>query len=246
MVGRGVERLRAELETETGIDFARYRDDAFVDAVTGWTGLVGVVKDLLVAMLVAGVVAVSVVAASLLRDGKIGTTVGAIVGGVVLAGGTFTVVFVRRIRVRIPAETDHVFVVTARMADALATEVTAGTIQLTPAQASRGLALVAAVPAITAVARRRFPVAGLVVAPVASGILSRTLLRLWPTGDGGEAIRGMDDWLHRLQAATARARAAVVPRVATTVRWVTLPLTLVGLALCGIGAAVTALALSAA
>ena len=53
------------------------------------------------------------------------------------------------------------------------------------AQAARGLALVAAAPALTRVAQRRFPLVGTVAAPAVGAMLTRTLARVWPSTTGG-------------------------------------------------------------
>ncbi len=222
------ERVRAELEAQTGVDFARYRDDTFIDTVTGWSGLVGIAIDLMVAVGVGAVVVVAHVmvaaAGSLGAEAAIGLTVGGLVSSVGVAVATFAL----RLRRRIPTEADKVFVVSAAMADRVASDLGSGNLRVTPSQAARGMALVAAVPAMIRIAQRRFPFFGTVAAPIAGAVLTRALTRAWPETTGGEAITGLEGTALRLEGAVEAARQAVVPRLSGVVRWATLPLILAG------------------
>lgn len=44
------ERIRADLVANTGVDFAAYRDDDLIDALSGWSGILGLATDLLIGL----------------------------------------------------------------------------------------------------------------------------------------------------------------------------------------------------
>ncbi|CAN5847461.1 hypothetical protein BH23ACT5_BH23ACT5_09610 [soil metagenome] len=238
------ERVRAELAAQTGVDFARYRDDSVVDAVTGWTALMGVAVD---AMIAAGI-GVAVAAAHVIgaAAGTVGqvASVGLVVSGFVSGVGITVVTFAYRLRRRIPTEADKVFVVTGAMAERVAADIGSGALTVTPGQAARGVALVAAIPAMTRIAQRRFPLIGTLAAPVAGAVLTKTLARAWPATSGGVAMSGLEGKAHQLESAVDSARRAVIPKLAGAIRWATLPLVVFGGVLMALSLLVTALAVA--
>src|SRR5690606_41761935 len=54
--------------------------------------------------------------------------------------------------------------------------------QVSGSDAARGIVVVAAVPAMVGVTERSLPVLGMVLGPVAGSMVSRVLLRVWPSG----------------------------------------------------------------
>lgn len=116
---------------------------------------------------------------------------------------------------------------------------------VTVSEAARGVVMVAAIPALVRASRRRFPLVGTVVGPVVGTLLGRAIPRLWPAGSRSASISGLEGPARRLDAALESARRAVLPRLATGVRWATLPLLLAGFVLAFIGLAVVGLTLVA-
>lgn len=218
------QRVRAELRAETGVDFNRYRDDDLMDAVSGWSGVLGLVGDGLMALGVGVVVILVTGSVGLVVTSAPEARIGMIVASVVAGTGVGVIVFSVRARGRLPAEADKVFALTSAMADRVAVDVAGGRLSVTAAQAARGLAIVAAVPALTRVAQRRFPLIGTLMAPLVGSILARGLARVWPDSRDGDALVGLEGTARRLDQAIGSARSAVVPKLATAVRWVTLPL----------------------
>lgn len=233
------ERVRAELEAETGVDFRRYADDALIDAVTGWSGIVALATEFGISLGFGALVAVIAIAVAFIGNFGFEARVGVIVGGLIVGLGVILVMFALRGRRRAPSEAEKVFELTETMVDRVAEDVATGRITVTAAQAARGLAIVAAAPALTRVAQRRFPLVGTLAAPAVGALLTRTLARVWPAASGGLPLTGLEGTARRLNDAVAAARRAVIPKLATTVRWATLPLIIAGtvLGLIGLGVA---------
>lgn len=231
-------RIRAELQASTGVDFAEYADDEFVDAITGWSGLVGLIKEAAIAVSagLAVVVGAALVAAFGPIDGDAAT--GLVIGGVVAGIGTTVLVLALRVRRRIPIEITRVFEVAARMADRVAEDIAGGRLTISATDAARGVAIVAAVPALTRATQRRFPLLGTAVAPVAGSILSRSLIRVWPGGRGSIPIDRLEGPARHLDTALASAREGVVSKLGTAVRWATLPLVVAGSSVMVLGIAI--------
>lgn len=238
------ERVRAELEAQTGVDFRRYADDDLIDAVTGWSGIVGLVKEFGISLAIGAVVAGAAVVAALLSPIGIEAQIGLVVGGVVAAIGVLVGMFALRARRRAPAEALKVFELTETMVDQVAEDVATGRIEVTPAQAVRGLALVAAAPALTRVAQRRFPLVGTLAAPAVGALLTRVLARVWPsTASGGPPLVGLEGTARSLHQTITGVERTVIPKLARAVRWVTLPLIVAGAALVVIGVLVAAISI---
>ena len=174
------EKVRAELVTETGVDFRRYADDDLIDAVSGWSGIVGFAKDFGISLAAAAAVVLVAIAMAVVSDLEAEARVGVIVGGVVAGVGVMAIIFGLRARKRAPSEAAKVFELTSTMVDRVAEDVATGRITVTPGQAARGLAIVAAAPALTRVAQRRFPLIGTLAAPAVGALLTRVLVRVWP------------------------------------------------------------------
>lgn len=227
-------RLRAELQAETGVDFATYADDELMDAVTGWSGLVGLAFDLLVAV---GIGAATLVV-SVIGAGAMGleaeAPIGVVVAGFVAGAGLAALVFALRARRRAPAEVTKVFDLAGVMVERVADDVATGKLSVGVGDAARGLAIVAAVPALTRVAQRRFPLVGTLAAPATGALLARVLSRVWPTG-GGQPLTGIEGPARSLRQALDSARGTIVPKLATAVRWATFPLLVGGVTLVAIG-----------
>ena len=98
------ERVRAELQTQTGVDFRRYADDDLIDAVTGWTGLLGLAKDFAISFLIGLSVILAAVIVALATGMEAEADAGLIVGGVVAGLGVMVGFFALRARRRGPAE----------------------------------------------------------------------------------------------------------------------------------------------
>src|SRR5690606_21022330 len=113
------------------------------------------------------------------------------------------------------------------------------------ADAARGIAVVAAVPALVRVAQKRLPLLGTLLGPVAGSMVSRVLLRVWPSGRrGGPGLDRFGGAANQLQAALSSARDGIVPRLGRAVRWGTLPLVVGGAVLVVIALAVLLLSLA--
>lgn len=235
------EKVRAELEAETGVDFRRYADDDLIDAVSGWSGLVGLAKDFGISLASAAAVVLVAVGAAVVFDLEVEGRIGVIVGGVVVGIGVLAIMFAFRARKRAPSEAANIFELTSTMVDRVAEDVATGRITVTAAQAARGLAIVAAAPALTRVAQRRFPLVGTLAAPAVGSLLTRVLARVWPQIGGGNPMVGLEGTARRLNDAVSVAQTAVLPKLATAVRWATLPLLVGGFALAGLGVVVAVL-----
>lgn len=236
--------LRAQLQASTGVDFAGYADAEFVDTITGWSGLWAIVKEAAVSLAVGvAVAAVAIVAAST-SGAESDASTGMVISGVVGGLGVALAVFALRLRRRIPTEVDRVFEVSARLADRVAADIAAGDLQVSASDAARGIVVVAAVPALVRVTERRLPVLGMVLGPVAGSMVSRVLLRVWPSGKLALTLDRFGSATDRLHATLSAARDAIVPRLGRAVRWATLPLLLAGGALVVVAVAVLLLSLA--
>ena len=240
------ERVRAELQTQTGVDFRRYADDDLIDAVTGWTGLLGLAKDFAISFLIGLSVILAAVIVALATGMEAEADAGLIVGGVVAGLGVMVGFFALRARRRGPAEAAKVFDLTGGMVDRVAEDVATGRVTVTPAQAVRGLALVAAAPALTRVAQRRFPLLGTLAAPAVGAFLTRILARVWPKGSDGPPLVGLEETARRLNEAVLSAETAVLPKFTKAVRWATLPILLAGGVLVVIGIVTAVLSVATA
>lgn len=227
-------RLRAELQAETGIDFATYADDELVDAMTGWTGLLGLIFDLLIAVGVGAAALLMAVIVAATTGLEAEARIGVVVAGFVMGAGLAALVFALRARRRAPAEVTKVFDLAGKMVERVADDVAAGKLSIGVGDAARGLAIVAAVPALTRVAQRRFPLVGTLAGPAAGALVARILARVWPAG-GGSPLAGIEGPARSLGHALDSARNTVIPRLATTVKWATLPLVVGGGVLVTIG-----------
>lgn len=237
-------RVRADLQTRTGIDFAEYVDDELVDSVTGWSGLLGLIRELAVGVGVGVLVVATAIALAIGVDLSADQRVGLVIGGVLAGLGAAALTFALRLRRRIPAEASKVFDVAGTAADRVARDVASGRLTITAGDAARGVTLVAAIPALTRAARRRFPLVGLVAAPAVGAVMSRALMRVWPSGQGGTPLSGLERPARRLQDTLGKVNETVLPRIATAVRWATLPLAVGGSVLVVLGAAATIVSLS--
>lgn len=237
-------RVRADLQTRTGIDFAEYVDDELVDSVTGWSGLLGLIRELAVGVGVGVLVVATAIALAIGVDLSADQRVGLVIGGVLAGLGAAALTFALRLRRRIPAEASKVFDVAGTAADRVARDVASGRLTITAGDAARGVTLVAAIPALTRAARRRFPLVGLVAAPAVGAVMSRALMRVWPSGQGGTPLSGLERPARRLQDTLGKVSETVLPRIATAVRWATLPLAVGGSVLVVLGAAATIVSLS--
>ena len=229
------ERIRAELQAQTGADFWRYADDDLIDAVSGWSGLVGLAKDFGISLALGIGLALIAVAVALTTGLDAEAQVGVLIGGIVAGLGAMIAFFALRARKRAPSEAAKVFELTGAMVDRVAEDVATGRITVTPSQAARGLALVAAAPAMTRVAQRRFPLVGTLAAPAVGALLTRVLARVWPAGGASEPLVGLEGTARRLNEAVGDAQTAVIPKLAKAVRWVTVPILVAGFVILAIG-----------
>lgn len=245
-MSRSSERIRADLQARTGIDFARYADDELLEAVTGWSGLKGLLIDALSALVagVAIVVVAALVAAA--TDASRQAVVGLVVGGVVAGFGVSAGVFAFRLRHRAPEEVGKVFDLAGAMVDRVAGDISRGDLVVSYTDAAKGIALVAAVPAMTRVARRRFPLVGTLAAPAVGAIVTRVLTRVWPTGMGDAVTARVEGTSHRLEETLHAARERAVPKLATAMRWATLPLLVAAGTLTVLGVAVALISVAGA
>lgn len=233
------ERVRGELLAETGVDFRRYADDDLIDAVTGWSGIVALATEFGISLALGASVALVAIVLAVVIDLDFESRVGIVVGGLIAALGVLVAMFARRGRRRASDEAAKVFDLTEAMVDRVAVDVASGRINVTPAQAAKGLTIVAAAPALTRVAQRRFPLVGTLAAPAVGVLLTRTIARLWPTTDGdGIPLAGLEGTARRLNEAVGSARRVVLPKLAAAIRWATFPLSVTGYLLVLIGAAV--------
>lgn len=237
-------RLRADLQARTGVDFAQYVDEELVDSVTGWSGLLGVIRELAISVGVALAIVTGAVIVAATVDLSTDESSGTIIGGVVLAFGAAAATFALRLRQRIPAEAGKVFDVAGTAVDRVAADVASGRLRITAGDAARGVTVVAAIPALTRVARRRFPVLGLLAAPAVGTVLTRALLRVWPGGQDATPLTGLERPARHLEETLRAVGAATLPRVSTAVRWATIPLLVGGAVLAFLGLAVIALSFS--
>lgn len=237
-------RVGADLQARTGIDFSRYVDDELVDSITGWSGLLGLVRALAVAVGTGLVVVVVCVTLAAIAEMSSDERTGLVIGGIVVGAGVAGFVFALRLRRRIPAEAGKVFDVAAASVDRVAADVAAGRLTVTAGDAARGVTLVAAIPALTRAARRRFPLVGTAAAPAVGAVLSRALMRVWPTGSGAIPLAGLESPARRLEETLKGVRQSVLPKVATAVRWATLPLLVGGIVLTLLGAGVVLVSFS--
>jgi hypothetical protein len=229
-------RIRAELQAQTGADFRRYADDDLIDAVSGWSGLVGLAKDFGISLALGIGLALVAGAVALTTELDAEAQVGVIIGGIVAGLGAMIAFFALRARKRAPSEAAKVFELTGAMVDRVAEDVATGRITVTASQAARGLALVAAAPALTRIAQRRFPLVGTLAAPAVGALLTRVLARVWPAGGaGGQPLVGLEGTARRLNEAVGDAETAVIPKLARAVRWVTVPILVAGLVILAIG-----------
>lgn len=237
-------RVRADLQARTGVDFAEYVDDELVDSVTGWSGLLGIIREaaLSVGMGLLVVVAAIAVASTVELSGD--ESAGLIIGGAVGGIGTVALTLAARLRSRIPAEANKVFEVAGAAADRVARDVGSGRLTVTAGDAARGLALVAAIPALTRAAQRRFPLVGLVAAPAVGAVLGRALARVWPAGQGTTPLSGLERPARRLEETLETVGETALPRISTAVRWATLPLMAAGVVLAVLGVTVILISFS--
>lgn len=246
MVRKSPAQLRADLQARTGVDFAEYADDEFVDTVTGWSGLLGLVKDLAIAVgagLLLVIVAI-ILAVNLDLSGNASS--GLVIGSVIAGAGVTALCFALLIRRRVPTEAAKVFDVAGRMADRVAGDLASGKLTIGVNEAARGVALVAAIPALTRATQRRFPLVGMIFAPAAGALVGRVIARVWPASSGSTPLTGLEKPTRQLEQTLGSVRAAVVPRLATAVRWVSLPLLLGGVVLIILGTAVALISYGAA
>jgi hypothetical protein len=238
-MSRPSERVRADLQARTGVDFTRYADDDFLDAVTGWSVLKGLVVDAGLSVgagLILAIVALAFVLISAV-DGE--AAVGVVIGAVVAGIGITAAFFGLRLRRRAPDELGRVFDASAAMTDRVAADIASGELVVSYADAVKGMTLVAAIPALTRAAQRRFPLVGTVTAPVIGAVITRALSRVWPSS-AGEAVAGrLEGTTRRLEGALQSARSRTVPKLATAMRWATMPLLVAGTVLVVLGGAIT-------
>lgn len=244
-MSRTSERVRAELQDRTGVDFARYADDRFLDAVTGWSVVKGVAVDILLSLgaWVALVTMAVILALGPAVDGNPAT--GLVLGSAVAGGGVAAAVLGGRLRRRAPAELGRVFDASAVMVDRVAVDIASGRLSVGYADAAKGLTLVAALPALTRAAQRRFPLLGTLVAPLIGSILTRALSRLWPSAPSDAVLTGVEGASRRLEETLRVVRERAVPRLTGAMRWATLPLFAAGGALVVIGAAIALISVAA-
>lgn len=237
-------RTRADLQARTGVDFAEYIDDELVDSVTGWSGLLGIIREAALGAGVGLVLIATSIAIAWTADLSDDESAGLVIGGVVAGVGAASVTFAVRLRRRIPAEASKVFEVAGSAVDRVARDVASGRLTVTAGDAARGLTLVAAIPALTRAARRRFPVLGLVAAPAVGAVLGRALGRVWPAGQGTTPLTSLERPARRLEETLATVGQSALPRLATTVRWATLPLLAGGMVLAILGMSVIVISFS--
>lgn len=238
------DQVRAELQARTGVDFATYADDEFIDAVTGWSGLLALGRELAVAVGVGlGVLAVAVII-TVTGDWGFDAGVGLIIGGLVAGTGAGVTIFSLRVRQRAPAEASKVFDVAGKMADRVAEDVTSGRLTVSAGDAARGVAIVAAVPALTRATQRRFPLVGTLIAPAVGSVLSRALVRAWPASRAAVPLTGIERPARRLEHTLESVREAVIPKLTRAVRWATLPLVAAGAILMTLGVTVALISLA--
>lgn len=232
------------MRARTGIDFAEYVDDELVDSVTGWSGLLGVVRELALSVGGGIVLAGGVIGTAFVADLDGDETIGLIVAGLMAGAGAAALTFALRLRRLVPTEVAKVFDVAAAAADRVARDVSSGRLTITAGDAARGVTLVAAIPALTRAARRRLPVLGLMVAPAVGAVLSRALVRVWPTREGTRPLSGLERPARRLHGTLDRVSDTVMPGIERAVRWATLPLAVAGAVLATLGVTVAAVAFS--
>lgn len=238
-MSRSSEKIRADLQARTGVDFTRYADDDFLDAVTGWSVLKGLVADAALSLgaglaLVAAAIVIALVTSV---DGE--AAVGVVVGAVVAGFGISAAVLAVRLRRRAPDELGRVFDASAAMSDRVAADISSGELVVSYADAVKGMTLVAAIPALTRAAQRRFPLVGTVAAPVIGAMLIRALNRVWPASAGEMMAGRLEGTTRRLEGALQTARSRTVPKLATAMRWATLPLLVAGAVLMVMGGSIS-------
>jgi hypothetical protein len=234
------ERIRAQVRTETGIDFAKYRRQAdrivvsdpdlggrlLRDAVlisAAGLGVVVLVVGLVVATDVSGVAAFL-----------------AVLGSLIAGLGVAALVAAGRARIRIPTEIDAAFGIASRVADEASDELTA--VSASAEHIVRGLVIVSAIPALAAILTRRLVLVGVVARPFIERMLTRVADRGIPA-----VIATMPDAAPRVQTiatSVAVSRDRVVGRARRLSRWVTVPLTVVGGTAAALGVVVVLAALS--
>lgn len=222
-MSRSPEHIRADLQARTGIDFTGYADDGLIDAVTGWSRMKGLLMDAGSAP-VAGVSVVVVALVATAADYPRQTVVGSIVGGVVAGFGVSAGVFALRLRRRAPEEVGKVFDLAGVMVDRVAADIAGGDPVVSYTDAAKGITLVAAVPAMSRAARRRFPLIGTIAAPAVGAMVTRALTRVWPTGMGDAVTARVEGTSHRLEETLHAGRERAVPELPTAMRWATLSL----------------------
>lgn len=237
-------RVRADLQARTGIDFSQYVDDELVDSITGWSGLLGVVKELGVSLGIGLLVVAAALVIALVSQPGSDASAGLVIGGGVTGVGAAALTFALRLRRRIPTEASKVFEVASAAAERVGRDVASGRLAISAEDAARGVTLVAAIPALTRAARRRFPLVGTLAAPVVGAVLSRALVRVWPSGQGTAPLSGLDRPARRVQRTVQAIGESILPSVKTVIRWATLPLAVGGLVLVAIGATVIFLSFS--
>lgn len=235
---RSPAEIRADLQERTGVDFAEYADDEFVDTVTGWSGLLGLVKDFAIGVGVGLLLVVAAILAAINLSLPADARSGLVIGGVVAGIGAAVCVFVLLLRRRVPTEATRVFDVAGKMAHRVADDLASGRLTIGVGEAARGVALVAAIPALTRATQRRFPLVGTLFAPAAGALVSRVIARVWPASPGSVPLTGLEKPTRQLEETLGSVRAAVIPRVATAVRWVSLPVLIGGGVLVVLGIAV--------
>lgn len=241
-MSRSSERVRADLQARTGVDFTRYADDEFLDAVTGWSILKGLVVDAALALGASLALVIAAVVLTLVTSIDDEAAVGVVIGSVVAGVGLAAAAFGLRLRRRAPDELGRVFDASAAMTDRVAADIASGDLVVSYADAVKGMTLVAAIPALTRAAQRRFPLIGTVTAPVIGAILTRALSRVWPAG-AGEVVAGrLGGTSRRLEGALQTARSRTVPKLAKAMRWATLPLLVAGVVLMVLGGAISLIA----
>lgn len=221
-------RVRADLQARTGVDFAAYADDEFVDTVTGWSGIVALGKELAMALGGGLLVLVAAVVWAFLGDYGFDERVGLILGGLVAGVGTAVMLLSIRVRRRVPEEASKVFDAAGSMVEKVAVDLESGRLRVNASDAARGIAIVATIPAMTRATQRRFPLVGFLLAPAVGSLLSRALVRVWPSDGGGVPLTSLDRPARRLHSTLDSIRQSVLPRLARTVRWATLPLLAAG------------------
>lgn len=231
------ERVRRQLMAETGMDFGRLgpaarrvvsedRAGGGLIAAVAW-GLLTGLATALVLVLITAVLGVTGLAA-------IVGLVGAVVAGVGVAAA-MSGLLVRR---RLPDEVDEVFRVAGRVASDASEQLeqVAGSAE----QLVRGVVVVSAIPAVTAVVSKRFLVLAPMVRVLVEGLLSRLVDRGLPS-----VMATMPDATPRIReiaTGVAASRDRVIGRVGTLGRWATAPFRVGGTALFLAGSSLAVLA----